>query len=87
MVCGGGGLSELYRGRRTFGELGLQSRSDLSSVRNCFEGSFTDEITVSGRTMFEGGCKSAASEARKKFKSTASEFQIEEDHYEYPSTE
>ena len=66
MVCGqGGGLSRLHRGGRTFGELGLQGQPDGSSVRNIFEGSFTEEGAGSGNAIFEGGFKFAASEARK----------------------
>ena len=36
-----------------FGGLGLQGHPDGSSVRNMFEGSFTEEVTVSGKAVFE----------------------------------
>ena len=72
VVCGLGGLSGLRRGDGTFGRLGLQGQPDGSSVGNIFEGSFTGEGTGSGKAIFEGGFKFAASEARKKFDSTAS---------------
>ena len=41
-------------------------------MRNIFEVSFTEEGTGSGKDIFEVGFKFAASEARKKFGSTAS---------------
>ena len=74
MVCGGGGggLSGLHRGGSTFGGLGLQGQPDGSSVRNVFEGSFTEEGTGSGKAIFEGGFKFSASGARKNFDSAAS---------------
>ena len=31
-------------------------------MRNIFEGSFTDEVTETGNSIFEGGFKPAASE-------------------------
>ena len=52
--------------------LGLQGQSDGSQVRNIFEGSFTEEITLAGKAIFEGGFKFAHLEARKNFVSTAS---------------
>ena len=58
-----------------FGELGLQGHPDGFSVRNIFECSITEEGTVSGKAIFEGYFKFAASEARKKFNSTASTVQ------------
>ena len=44
--------------------LSLQGRYDGYSVRNMFEVSFTEEETGSGKFIFEGGFKFAASEAR-----------------------
>ena len=52
MVCGVKGLSGLRRGGRTFGGLGLKGHPDVSSVRNIFEGSFTEEGTGSGKAIF-----------------------------------
>ena len=72
MVYERGGLSGLRREGRTFGGLGLQGYPDGYSVRNVFEGSFTEDGTGSGKSFFEGGFKFAASESRKKFDSTAS---------------
>ena len=51
-----------------------------------FEGSFTEYIMVAAKAIFEGGFKFSASETSKKFYITASEVQIEEDWYAYPST-
>ena len=87
MVCGREGLSGLSRGGRPFGELGLQCQPNGSSVRNIFEGSFTEEGTGSGKAVFEGVFKFVASEARKKSNSTASVVQIEEDRSASPSTQ
>ena len=42
---------------------------------------------VAGNSIFEGVLKFSASEARKNFDITDSEFQVEEDHYEYTSTQ
>ena len=56
-------------------------------MRNIFEGSCTEEGTVSGKAIFEGGLKFAALEADKKFDSTASQVQREEDRSAYPSTQ
>ena len=72
MVCGLGGLSGLHRRGRTFGGLGLQGQHDLSSVINIFEDSCTEEGKGVGKAIFEGALKFSASEARKKFYSTAS---------------
>ena len=55
-----------------FGGLGLQGQPDGSSVRNIFEDSFNEEGMEAGKAIFEGGFKFAASEARKRFDSTAS---------------
>ena len=41
-------------------------------MRNIFEGSFTEEGTVSGKYIFEGWSKFEASEANNKFDITAS---------------
>ena len=62
MVFGRGGLSGIYRGGRTFGWLRLQVHPDGSSVSNVFEGSFTEEVTVSGKAIFERGLKFLSSE-------------------------
>ena len=75
MVCGQGVLSGLRRGGRKFDGLRLQGHPDESSVRNIFEGSFTEEGTGAGKAIFEGGLKFADSEARKNFNSTDSEDQ------------
>ena len=55
-----------------FGRLGTQGHPDGYSVRNILEGSFTEELTVSGKAVFEGGFKFPASKARNKFTDTAS---------------
>ena len=62
MVCGGGGLSVLCRGCRTFGGLGLQGKPDGSLVRNIFKVSFTEEIIVAVKAVFEGMFSFSASE-------------------------
>ena len=72
MVCGKGGLSGLCIGGRTFGGLGLQDHSNVSLVSNIFEGSFIEEVKLSGKSIFEVGFKLAASEERNKLDSTAS---------------
>ena len=54
------------------GGLGLQGWNDGSSVRIFFKGSFTEEVTVEGKAIFEGGFKFAGSEAINKFNITAS---------------
>ena len=56
-----------------FGGLGLQGRYDGSSVRIFSVDSCTEEGTGSGKAIFEGGFKFAASEARKKSDITDSE--------------
>ena len=87
MVYGVGGLYRLCRRCRTFCGLGIQGQPDGYSVRNIFEGSFTEEGTGAVKAIFEGGFKVAASEARKKFYRTDSAVHIEEDQSEYPSTQ
>ena len=87
MVCGRGGLSGLHRGGRKFGGLGMQGQPDESSVRNIFEGSFTEDGTGSGKDIFEVGLMFAYSDARKKFDGTDSSVQIEEDRSASPSTQ
>ena len=77
-MCGQGSLSGIFIGGITFGRLGMQGQPDGSSVRNIFEGSFTEEVTVSGKAIFGVGLKFSASEARKKSDSTYSALQIEE---------
>ena len=67
MVFGQGGLSGIRRGGIAFDGLRLQGQSDGSSVRNIFEGLFTEEGTGLGKAIFDGGFKFSASEARKKF--------------------
>ena len=54
-------------------------------MKNIFEGSLTKEVTVLGKTVFEEGFKFSASEAGKKFDSTASAVQIYEDQSASPS--
>ena len=75
MVCGRGGISELHRGGKIFGGLGLQGKTDGSSVINICKGSFTEDGTGSGKSIFEGGFKFSASEARRKFDSIDSAYQ------------
>ena len=87
MVCGKGGLPGLRIGGRTFGGLGLQGHPDGSLERNIFEDSCAEEGTGSGNDIFEGGFKFAASEARRKFNSTASEVHREEYRYAYTSNQ
>ena len=65
MVYGVGSLYGIFRRVRTFCGLGIQGQPDGYSVRNMFEGSFTEEGTGSVKAIFEGGFKFAASEARK----------------------
>ena len=72
VVCGRGGPSVIRRGGRKFDGLGLQGQPDGSSVSNIFEGLFTEKEMGAGKAIFEGGFKFEASEARKKFDSTAS---------------
>ena len=87
MVCGGGGISGLHRGDITFGGLDMQGQTDVSSVRNMFGVSFTEEVTGSEKDIFEGGFKFSASDSRKKFDSTYSEVQREEDRSASTSTQ
>ena len=70
VVCERGGLSVIYRGGIPFGGLGLQGRPDGSSVRNIFEGSFTEEGMGSGNDIFERKLIFSASEARNNTKRT-----------------
>ena len=56
-------------------------------MRNIFEDSCTEEGTGSVKDIFEGWFKFSASEARRKFDSTASAGQIEKDWSAYPSTQ
>ena len=67
MICELKGLSGLIRGGRKFGGLGLQIQHNGYSERNIFEDSCTEEVTVAGKYIFEGGFKFLASEVRKKF--------------------
>ena len=62
-----------------FGGWGLQGHPDGYSVSNIFEGSFTEEGTGAGKSIFEGGLKFAASETRKKSDNTYFAVQREED--------
>ena len=64
--------SLLRRGGITFGGLGLKGEPAGSSERNIFEISYTEEVTGAGKAIFEVRFKFVASEARKKFDSTAS---------------
>ena len=61
-----------------FGGLWIQGYPYVSSVRNIFEGSWTEEVTGAVKDIFEGGFKFASCEARKNFDSTYSEVHIEE---------
>ena len=70
-----------------FHGLWLKGQPDGSSVRNIFEYSCTEEGTGSVKDIFEGWFKFSASEARRKFDSTASAGQIEKDWYTYPYTQ
>ena len=72
MVSGQGGLSGIRRGGRTFGWLGLKVHPDRSSVRKISEDSFTEEVTVEGNAVFEGGLKFVASGSNNNFNSTDS---------------
>ena len=75
MICGQGGLYVIRKGGSTFGGMGIQGQSDISSVRNIFKGSFTKEWKVSGKAIFEVGFDFPASETMKEFNVTASEYQ------------
>ena len=57
MVCQQAGLSGLCRRGRKFDGLRLKGQNDGYSVRNIFKFSFTEEETVSGKAIFEGGFK------------------------------
>ena len=57
----------------------MKCHPDGSSVRNIFEDSFTEEVTGSGKAIFEGAFKFSAFEAMKKFDSTSSAVQRWED--------
>ena len=87
MVYGQGGLSELRRGGRSFGGLGLQGHPDGFYLRNLFEGSFTEEGTGAGKAVFEGVFTFEASEASNNFDSTDSAVLREEDWSKSPSTQ
>ena len=76
MLCGQGGLYGPYRGGRKFDGLGLQGQTDISSVRNIFEGSFTEERIGQVNYIFEGGFKFEASETRKRFNNTTSAYRV-----------
>ena len=76
VVYGRGGLSGICRGSITCGGLGMKFQPDVSLVSNIFEGSFTEEVTGSGKSVFEVGFNFEASEARKKFYSTASAYRV-----------
>ena len=54
-------------------------------MRNVFEVSFTQEGTGTGKSVFEGGFKFSASEARKKFNSKHSAVQVYEEQSAYKS--
>ena len=53
----------------------LQGNPDGSSVRNIFEGSFTEDRKEKGKDIIEVGFKFAVSEVLKKFDTTASAYQ------------
>ena len=72
VVYGRGGLSVICRGSITCGGLGMKFQPDVSLVSNIFEGSFIEEVKLSGKSIFEVGFKLAASEERNKLDSTAS---------------
>ena len=77
MVFLRGSIYGLRIGGRTFGGFGVKDQSDVSSVSNISEGSFTEEGTGAGKAIFEGGFKFAASEARKNFNITDSVYRGE----------
>ena len=79
--------SSIRAGGLKFGGLGLKGHPARSAVRNIFEGSCTEEGTVAEKDIFGGGFKFAVSEARKKFDSTDSAVQREEDHSASPYTQ
>ena len=57
VVCGQGVLSGFRRGGRKFGRLGMQVHPDENLVRDIFEGSFTERLTGSGKSISEVGFK------------------------------
>ena len=65
----------------------LQGQYDGYSVKNIFEDSCTEEGTGAGKSIFEVGFKFSASGERKKFDSTASAIQREEDRCVSPSNQ
>ena len=67
--------------------LRLQVQPDEYSVRNIFEGLCSEEVTVSGKDVFEAGFKFEASKARKKFGVTSSSVYREEDRHISPSSQ
>ena len=87
VVCGRGGLSGLHRGSRTFDRFCLQGQPNESSERTIFEYLYTEEVTGSGKAIFKGGFKFAASEARKNFNIPSSAVKREEDWSASPSTQ
>ena len=70
MLCGQGDLYGIHRGGIIFVGLGLQGQPYGVSVRNVFEGSFTEEGMGAVKAIFEGGFKFAASAVRNNFEST-----------------
>ena len=64
VICGRGGIYVIHRGGRTFGGLVLQGQPDRSLEKNIFDGSCTEEGTVAGEAILEGGLKFAPSEVR-----------------------
>ena len=64
----------------------MQGHPAVSSVRNIIEDLCTEEGTGAGKAIFDIAIKFSASEARKKFDSTYSAVQREEDWYASPST-
>ena len=75
MVCGRGGISELFREGRIFGGLGMQVQPDGSSVSSIFDVSFTEEGKIAAKDTFEVGYRFEDSEAMNKFNSTTSAYQ------------
>ena len=65
MVCGQGCLYLIHRRGRTFGGLVLQGQPDVFSGRNIFDDLCTEEGTVAGKAIFEGGFKFVSYEVRK----------------------
>ena len=80
-------LWTLYR-RKTIWWVGAaRSVWWIFSEKYIFEGSFTEEGTGAGKAVFEEVFNLLSSEARKKFHSIASAFQIEENWSASPSTQ